>query len=123
MVAKQQQLAGAGRPKMGAEKLIIRWEKVRFIDVLSMLFRRRPFTSYTFVDAGDQTAGDVGSTPGDIFVVLTQLILKALEAIYYPALIIGAVVEFLLNFVALNNGILGIFLNIFRCTYTPHIYA
>nr|CAB3463977.1 unnamed protein product [Digitaria exilis] len=120
---RHQKLAGAGggRPKVGAEKLIIRSEKVRFIDVLSMLFRRRPFTSYQFVDAGDQTAADVGSTPGDILVALTQLILKALEAIYWPALMIGAVVEFLLNFIALNNGILGIFLNIFRCKLViPH---
>jgi hypothetical protein len=121
MVALKQQLA-AGGPKMGAEKLIIRSEKVRFIDILSMLFLRRPITSYPFVEAGDQTAADFGSTPGDWFVALTQLIQKALAGAYYPALMIGAVVEFLLNFIALNNGILGIFLNIFRCTHT-HIYT
>ncbi|OEL29349.1 hypothetical protein BAE44_0009632 [Dichanthelium oligosanthes] len=113
MVAKQQ--LAATRPKMGEEKLIIRSEKARFIDILSMLFLRRPITSYQFVEAGDQTAADLGSTPGDWFVALTQLIQKALAGIYYPALMIGAVVEFLLNFIALNNGILGIFLNIFRC--------
>jgi len=122
MVALKQQQPAAGGPKMGAEKLIIRTEKVRFIDILSMLFLRRPITSYPFVEAGDQTAADFGSTPGDWFVALTQLIQKALAGAYYPALMIGAVVEFLLNFIALNNGILGIFLNIFRCTYT-HIYA
>lgn len=117
MVAKQQQLATGGGPKMGAEKLIIRSEKVRFVDILSMLFLRRPITSYPFVEAGDQTAADVGSTPGDMFVLLTQIIQKALAAAYYPAVMIGTVVEFILNFIALNNGILGIFLNIFRCTY------
>ncbi|XP_039803524.1 triacylglycerol lipase OBL1-like [Panicum virgatum] len=115
MVALKQQHLAAGGPKMGAEKLIIRTEKVRFIDILSMLFLRRPITSYPFVEAGDQTAADFGSTPGDWFVALTQLIQKALAGAYYPALMIGAVVKFLLNFIALNNGILGIFLNIFRC--------
>jgi hypothetical protein len=117
MAAKQQAVTASGHTKMGEEKLIIRPEKVRFIDVLSMLFLwRRPITSYAFVEAGDRTAADFGSTPGDWLVALTQLIQKALDAAYYPALVIGAVVEFLLNFVALNNGILGIFLNIFRCT-------
>ncbi|XP_066361962.1 triacylglycerol lipase OBL1-like [Miscanthus floridulus] len=121
MAAKQQAVAASGHTKMGEEKLIIRPEKVRFIDVLSMLFLRRPITSYAFVEAGDRTAADFGSTPGDWLVVLTQLIQKALEAAYYPALVIGAVVEFLLNFVALNNGILGIFLNIFKCKLViPH---
>ncbi|WVZ96447.1 hypothetical protein U9M48_042085 [Paspalum notatum var. saurae] len=114
MVAKRQQHASSG-PKMGEEKLIIRPEKARFIDILSMLLLRRPITSYACVDAGDQTAGDLGSTPGDWLVALTQVIQKALEALYYPALAIGAVVELLLNFVALNNGILGILLNIFTC--------
>nr|UPY89945.1 lipase-1 [Cenchrus americanus] len=114
-MAAKQQLAGGGGPKMGEEKLIIRSEKVRFVDILSMMFLRRPITNYPFVEAGDQTAADVGSTPGDVFVLLTQIIQKALAAAYYPAVMIGAVVEFLLNFIALNNGILGIFLNIFRC--------
>jgi hypothetical protein len=110
-----------GRPKMGEEKLVIRSEKARFIDILSMLFLRRPITSYDrFVDAGDQTAADFSSTPGDWFVALTQVIQKALAAAYYPAIYIGAFVEFLLNFIVLNNGILGIIWNIFRCTYTLH---
>ncbi|CAN6358585.1 unnamed protein product [Urochloa humidicola] len=120
MMVAAQPVAAVG-PKMGAEKLIIRSEKVRFVDILSMLFLRRPITSYQFVDAGDQTAADFGSTPGDWFVALTQLIQKVLAGAYYPALVIGAVVEFLLNFIALNNGILGIFLNIFRCKLViPH---
>ncbi|KAL6897753.1 hypothetical protein ACP4OV_006712 [Aristida adscensionis] len=113
MVAVAQPLSGG--PKMGSEKLIIRSEKARFIDILSMLLLRRPITSYPFVEAGDQTAADFGSTPGDWFVALTEVIQKALNAAYYPALYIGAAVEFLLNFIALNNGILGIFWNIFRC--------
>ncbi|KAJ1261718.1 hypothetical protein BS78_09G052400 [Paspalum vaginatum] len=113
MVA-QRQLDSSG-PKMGEEKLIIRPEKARFVDILSMLCLRRPITSYQCVEAGDQTAADIGSTPGDWFVALTQLIQKALAALYYPALGIGAVVEFLLNFIALNNGILGIVWNLFRC--------
>uniref|UniRef100_A0A0A9D8Q5 Uncharacterized protein n=1 Tax=Arundo donax TaxID=35708 RepID=A0A0A9D8Q5_ARUDO len=105
----------SGGPKMGAEKLIIRSEKVRFVDILSLLLLRRPITSYRFVEAGDQTAADFGSTPGDWFVALTEVIQKALAGAYYPALYIGAFVEFLLNFIALNNGILGIIWNIFRC--------
>jgi hypothetical protein len=122
-MAAKQQLAGGGGPKMGEEKLIIRSEKVRFVDILSMMFLRRPITNYPFVEAGDQTAADVGSTPGDVFVLLTQIIQKALAAAYYPAVMIGAVVEFILNFIALNNGILGIFLNIFRCTYIHGLYV
>lgn len=104
----------AGRPKLGEEKLIIRPEKVRFIDILSLLILRRPITSYAFVDAGDQTTRDVGITPGDIFVALTQIIQKALAAAYYPAKIIGAIVELFLNFFALNGGLLGIVWNIIR---------
>lgn len=100
---------------MGAEKLIIRSEKVRFIDILSLLLLRRPLTSYPFVEVGDQTALDVGSTPGQWFVALTELIQKALAAAYYPAKWIGIAVEFLLNFLALNGGLLGIIWNIFRC--------
>ncbi|CAM0957702.1 unnamed protein product [Alopecurus aequalis] len=106
--------AAAGRPKMGEEKLIIRSEKVRFIDILSMLILRRPITSYAFVDVGDQTARDIGITPGEIFVQLTELIQKALAAIYTPAKWIGIIVEFLLNLIALNGGLLGIVWNIIR---------
>lgn len=108
-------MVAAGRPKMGEEKLIIRSEKVRFIDILSLLFLRRPLTSYAFVDAGDQTVLDAGNTPGDIFVALTEIIQKALAAAYWPARIIGAAIEILLNFFALNGGLLGIIWNIFRC--------
>ncbi|KAJ1254274.1 hypothetical protein BS78_K095900 [Paspalum vaginatum] len=79
MVA-QRQLDSSG-PKMGEEKLIIRPEKARFVDILSMLCLRRPITSYACVEAGDQTAADIGSTPGDWFVALTQLIQKALAAL------------------------------------------
>jgi hypothetical protein len=114
--------AAAGRPKMGEEKLIIRSEKVRFIDILSMMILRRPITSYAFVDVGDQTASDIGITPGDIFVKLTEIIEKALAAIYTPAKWLGIFIEFFLNFIALNGGLLGIIWNIVRCTY-PRIYA
>ncbi|CAM0957703.1 unnamed protein product [Alopecurus aequalis] len=100
--------AAADRPKMGEEKLIIRSEKVRFIDILSMLILRRPITSYAFVDVGDQTARDIGITPGDIFVKLTEVIQKALASINTPAKWVGIFVEFFLNLFALNGGLLGI---------------
>ncbi|KAM0840147.1 hypothetical protein ACQ4PT_059849 [Festuca glaucescens] len=106
--------AAAGRPKMGEEKLIIRSEKVRLFDILSMMILRRPITSYAFVDVGDKTARDIGITPGDIFVKLTEIIQKVLASIYTPAKWVGIVVEFLLNFVALNGGLLGILWNIVR---------
>jgi hypothetical protein len=109
--------AAAGRPKMGEEKLIIRSEKVRLFDILSMMILRRPITSYAFVDVGDETARDIGITPGDIFVKLTEIIQKVLASIYTPAKWLGIVVEFFLNFVALNGGLLGILWNIVRCTY------
>ncbi|WVZ90351.1 hypothetical protein U9M48_036660 [Paspalum notatum var. saurae] len=100
---------------MGPDKLIIRSEKARLTDILSLLLLRRPFTSYPFVEAGDQTVADLGSTPGGWFLGLTLLIQKFLCAIYWPSWCIGVAVEFLLNFVALNSGILGIIWNIFRC--------
>uniref|UniRef100_A0ACD5ZNA9 Uncharacterized protein n=1 Tax=Avena sativa TaxID=4498 RepID=A0ACD5ZNA9_AVESA len=106
--------AAAGRPKLGEEKLIIRSEKVRFIDLLSMMFLRRPITSYGFVDVGDQTARDIGISPGDIFVRLTEIIQKALDSIKTPAKWLGIIVEFILNFFALNGGLLGILWNIVR---------
>ncbi|TVU50054.1 hypothetical protein EJB05_01409 [Eragrostis curvula] len=104
-----------GARNMGAGKLIIRPEKARLIDVLSLLLPRRPITSYAFVEAGDHTAAELGSTPGDWAVALTVAIQKILAAIYWPARWLGIAVEFLLNFVALNSGILGIIWNIFRC--------
>jgi hypothetical protein len=113
--------AAAGRPKMGEEKLIIRSEKVRLFDILSLMILRRPITSYAFIDVGDEMARDIGITPGDIFVKLTEIIQKVLASIYTPAKWLGIVVEFLLNFVALNGGLLGILWNIVRCTY-PRIY-
>ncbi|KAK1692905.1 hypothetical protein QYE76_009602 [Lolium multiflorum] len=106
--------AAAGRPKMGEEKLIIRSEKVRLFDILSMMILRRPITSYAFVDVGDETARDIGITPGDIFVKLTEIIQKVLASIYTPAKWLGIVVELFLNFVALNGGLLGILWNIVR---------
>ncbi|KAF0925702.1 hypothetical protein E2562_017266 [Oryza meyeriana var. granulata] len=106
---------GGAAAKMGEEKLIIRSEKVRFIDILSLLLLRRPITSYHFVEAGDATAGDLDSTPGEWFVALTEIIQKVLAAAYYPAKYLGIAVEFLLNFVSLNGGLLGIVWNIFRC--------
>uniref|UniRef100_A0A0D3G3D2 Fungal lipase-type domain-containing protein n=1 Tax=Oryza barthii TaxID=65489 RepID=A0A0D3G3D2_9ORYZ len=105
------------KKKMGEEKLIIMSEKVRFIDILSLLLLRRPITSYHFVDAGDATAaaaGELGSTPGEWLVALTEIIQKALAAAYYPAKYLGAAVEFFLNFVSLNGGVIGILWNIVR---------
>uniref|UniRef100_M8B2Z1 Uncharacterized protein n=1 Tax=Aegilops tauschii TaxID=37682 RepID=M8B2Z1_AEGTA len=101
----------------GGEKLIIRSDKVRLIDILSMLLLRRPITSYSFVEASDQTTLDVGDESGGIIVPLTEVILKFLAAAYWPAKVISVALEFLLNFVALNGGMLGlgIIWNIFRC--------
>ncbi|KAM3197330.1 hypothetical protein ACQJBY_072784 [Aegilops geniculata] len=112
--------AGGGPPKTkmaGGEKLIIRSDKVRLIDILSMLLLRRPITSYSFVEASDQTTLDVGDESGGIIVPLTEIILKFLAAAYWPAKVISVALEFLLNFVALNGGMLGlgIIWNIFRC--------
>uniref|UniRef100_A0ACD6A4K4 Uncharacterized protein n=1 Tax=Avena sativa TaxID=4498 RepID=A0ACD6A4K4_AVESA len=98
-------------PKAGEQKLIMRPEKARFVDILSLMLLRKPVTSYPFVDAGDQTAA-TGITPGDLLVALTQLIQKLLDATYYPAKWIGAALEFLLNFITLNGGLLGIIWNI-----------
>ena len=123
MVAVAGAAAAAGGPpktKMaGGEKLIIRSDKVRLIDILSMLLLRRPITSYSFVEASDQTTLDVGDESGGIIVPLTEVILKFLAAAYWPAKVISVALEFLLNFVALNGGMLGlgIIWNIFRCTY------
>ncbi|KAL5203308.1 hypothetical protein ABZP36_014260 [Zizania latifolia] len=107
---------GGGPAKMGEEKMLIRSEKVRLIDILSLLLlRRRPIASYHFVETGDHTADHVGSTPGEWLVALTEIIQKALAGAYYPAKYLGVAVEFFLNFVALNGGLLGIVWNIFRC--------
>jgi hypothetical protein len=105
-----------GDQKMGAEKLIIRPEKARLTDLPSLLLLRRPITSYSFVEAGERTTAELGSTPGDWVVAFSVAMQKLLAAIYWPARWLGFTVEFLLNFVALNSGILGIIWNIFRCT-------
>lgn len=108
-------VAAGGRQKMGHEKLIIRREKVRLIDILSMLLLRRPLTSYAFVDASDQTARDLGDAPAGFLFALGQFIVYLLGKAYYPATLIGAALEFLFNLVALNGGLLGIVWNTFRC--------
>nr|BAK03919.1 predicted protein [Hordeum vulgare subsp. vulgare] len=109
---------GPPKAKMaGGEKLIIRSDKVRLIDILSMLLLRRPITSYSFVEASEQTTLDVGDEPCGIIVPLTEIIIKFLAAAYWPAKVFCIALEFLLNFVALNGGMLGlgIIWNIFRC--------
>uniref|UniRef100_A0ACD5VNP3 Uncharacterized protein n=1 Tax=Avena sativa TaxID=4498 RepID=A0ACD5VNP3_AVESA len=109
--------AAGGHPKskMGGEKMIIRSDKVRLIDILSMLLLRRPITSYAFVDAGDQTVLDVGDAPCGPLVPLIEAILKLFAAAYWPVKVFGLALEFLLNFVALNGGLLGLVWNFFRC--------
>ncbi|VAH99074.1 unnamed protein product [Triticum turgidum subsp. durum] len=99
----------------GVQKLIMPPEKARLVDIMSLLLLRRRVTSCnTLVDSGDQDRV-LDNTPGDLLVALTQLIQKALAAAYYPAKWFGAVVEFLLNFVAVNGGLFGIIGSIMRC--------
>ncbi|XP_044445460.1 uncharacterized protein [Triticum aestivum] len=101
----------------GVQKLIMPPEKARLVDIMSLLLLRRRVTSCnTLVDSGDQDRV-LDNTPGDLLVALTQLIQKALAAAYYPAKWFGAVVEFLLNFFAVNGGLFGIIGSTMRCTY------
>ncbi|KAI4974535.1 hypothetical protein ZWY2020_047815 [Hordeum vulgare] len=92
----------------GLQKLIMRPEKARLVDIMLLLLLRMPVTS-------SYLHRDLDNMPGDLLVALTQLIQKALAAAYYPVKWFGAIVEFLLNFVAVNGGLLGVIWSIMRC--------
>ncbi|KAM0949248.1 putative triacylglycerol lipase [Dioscorea sansibarensis] len=87
--------------------MIYRPEKAGVIDILSLLLRRKSLSSYKFVETteGYNTAG-VHDDPWVI--ALTLLIQKTLKAISVPMKWIGYYLEFFLNLLALNGGILGL---------------
>ena len=99
--------------------MICRPEKAGVIDILSLLLRRKSLSSYKFVETteGYNTAG-VHDDPWVI--ALTLLIQKTLKAISVPMKWIGYYLEFFLNLLALNGGILGLLWHILTCML--HIY-
>lgn len=94
-----------------SEYLIIRPEKIRFIDILSLLILRRSITSYGFVESSagsDEKAGGGRRIRDDWVTPLVVIVMKVLDTIKTPLLYAGYVIEFFLNLFALNGGILGL---------------
>ncbi|PKU74783.1 uncharacterized protein LOC110097806 [Dendrobium catenatum] len=86
------------------EYLIVRPEKIGWFHLLSLLIFRRNLTSYKFLETDSVEEG----IPTDIITVITLFIQKLLASISGPMKVTGLIVEFLLNFISLNGGILGL---------------
>lgn len=96
---------------MGAKKssevrgdyMIIRPEKIGWLDLVSLVMLRRRLGGYKFLESSEDV-----SLHADWVTALTLIIQKILLAIVTPLKIIGLIAEFVLNLLALNGGILGL---------------
>ncbi|KAG0499644.1 hypothetical protein HPP92_004335 [Vanilla planifolia] len=91
-------------PSSNHDYFIIRPEKIRWFNILSLFLLRRKLTSYGFVETDSSEDG----LRADILTPLVFLIQKFLTTIAKPLKYFGLVLEFVLNLVALNGGIFGL---------------
>ncbi|XP_077234669.1 triacylglycerol lipase OBL1-like [Tasmannia lanceolata] len=93
--------------------MIFRPEKVGFLDVISLLLFRRRLGDYKFVDSSPATKFDLQNAPkANWIVALTLIIQKILSLISVPLYLLGVAVEFFVNLLSLNGGILGLVFHI-----------
>ncbi|WOL19812.1 hypothetical protein Cni_G28614 [Canna indica] len=93
------------------EYLIIRKEKIRLIDIISILLFRKSLKSCRFVECSstEKDGGSGGRIRADDWVTpLVVVVLKVLETIKTPLKWFGLILEFFLNLFALNGGLLGL---------------
>ncbi|MQL87491.1 hypothetical protein Taro_020033, partial [Colocasia esculenta] len=89
------------------------------LDILGILLTRRSLTDYGFVECSPQVAAEIGKFRGGLPVVVLVLVFilqKMLALISLPLRLTGLAVEFVLNLLSLNGGILGIIWHFITCT-------
>ncbi|XP_068662159.1 triacylglycerol lipase OBL1-like [Aristolochia californica] len=96
-----------------SEYLICRHEKVRWIDLLSLLILRKNFVDYHFVEASMGTRLELGNAQASWPVSLSLFLLKILSMIKVPMKKIGFLLEYACNLFALNGSFFGLINNIF----------
>ncbi|KAG9443888.1 hypothetical protein H6P81_015228 [Aristolochia fimbriata] len=100
-------------PAGSSEYLIVRHEKVRWIDLLSLLILRRNFLDYHFVESSMGTRLELGNAKATWPVSLSIFLLKLLSLIKVPMEKFGLLFEFTCNLFGLNGGFFGLIKNIF----------
>lgn len=97
-----------------SEHMIYHPEKLRLIDIISVLIFRRVLSSSKFIESHNFTEDKLGNNVAlpNLITILTLIIQKILGLLYFPVKLLGHVVEFILNFLSLNGGIFGIIFNI-----------
>ncbi|OAY84986.1 uncharacterized protein LOC109706574 [Ananas comosus] len=93
------------------EYVIYRHEKIGLLDILSLLIFRRCLLSYKFVEISDAKSVELRNVQVDSLTARTLLCQKFLSAISKPLKSFGGIIEFLLNLVAFNGGILRFILS------------
>ncbi|OVA16082.1 hypothetical protein BVC80_5497g1 [Macleaya cordata] len=95
-----------------SEYMIYHPEKLRLIDIFSVLILRRRLSSSQFVEFHtDETKLGNVALP-NLITIITLIIQKILALLDLPLRLLGQVVEFILNLVSLNGGILKLLLHI-----------
>lgn len=100
------------------EYLIFHYEKIGFLDILSLIFLRRRLTSYKFVEASNATTLKLHNARADWVTVLVLLLQKFFALIKKPLKLIGFAVEYVLNLVCINGGILSLIKSLMKGTHT-----
>ena len=93
--------------QVGGDYFLIRPERIGWLNLLSLLVLRRRLGAYKFVESSEEVR-----IRADIITVLTVAIQKFLLSIEKPLRVAGCIIEFILNFLALNGGLLGLIKNI-----------
>ncbi|MCL7049110.1 hypothetical protein MKW94_026992 [Papaver nudicaule] len=96
---------------VSSEHMIYHPEKLRVIDIISVLIFRRVLSSAKFIESHHFHEDKLGNNVAlpNLITIVTLIIQKILDLVYYPIKWLGHTVEFTLNFFALNGGIFGWF--------------
>ncbi|KAK1308960.1 hypothetical protein QJS10_CPA09g00005 [Acorus calamus] len=86
------------------EFFISRPENFGSFDLCKFFFSRKCLSTYQFVETSTQP----GAPQFSLIVILTLFLEKILLFIYKPLKLLGNVIEFVLNFYALNGGVFGL---------------
>ncbi|RZC92363.1 hypothetical protein C5167_003969 [Papaver somniferum] len=97
-----------------SEHMIYHPEKLRLIDIISVLIFRRILSSSKFIESHHFNEDKLGNNVAlpNLITILTLIIQKILGLLYLPFKLLGHVVEFILNLFSLNGGIFKLLLRI-----------
>ncbi|KAI3914301.1 hypothetical protein MKW92_037379 [Papaver armeniacum] len=97
-----------------SEHMIYHPEKLRLIDIISVLIFRRILSSSKFIESHHFNEDKLGNNVAlpNLITILTLIIQKILGLLYLPFKLLGHVVEFILNLFSLNGGFFKLLLRI-----------